>query len=143
MTWNFTDYQCGLRRALYTHSVRCCAVIEIEIDTTNTNINYTIIIANKKCKKKNSLTSIPIDEGKYHLVEIYYEKNQYHIFYEYTSVRPVYNKTLYINENTLNIDSIVKGYFNFEKADYDLENISINKNICNYNFHNFIKRRWL
>jgi hypothetical protein len=111
----------------------------IEVDTLNGHINYSINIANENCIKNNIIASIPINEGIHHLLEIYNEKHQYELFYEYTSVRPVYNKTMYIDKNSLKIDSIVKGFFNFEKIDYDFEKILSDKDICNYNFKKFIK----
>lgn len=113
--------------------------ISIEVDTLNGRINYSINIFNENCIKKTILTSIPIDQGKGYLLEVYDEDNQYELFYEYTSVRPVYNKVMYIDKKSLRIDSIVNGFFNFEKINYDFEKKLVNKDICNYNFREFIK----
>lgn len=105
-------------------------IIELK-EVSGVNYHYNILyIKNDLCEYQDTILKTPIDEVNFHHFEILREDNFNTLFYEYSSVRPMFYKTIYFNKNNTKIDSLKKGSFNIETSDFNSTSLKIDKSIC-------------
>ncbi len=91
---------------------------------------YLLSINNGLCEYQDTILKFPLEEESFHHLEFLKEDNLNILFYEYTSVRPVYYKTIFFSKNNKVLDSLHEGTFDFSISDFKTTSLKINKPIC-------------